>query len=159
LLEGFIGYLKVTDSNVLLSHLQQHSAPGSCIIITAPPRPEDEARSAAKAAAAKPAASAATAAAAQLAEAVAAIDTSAAVAGDGVAADGNTCATSAAVCESSGKGQVEAMKLYHSTFEEPTSTLDRLCAAGWADCRLLTKEQLTAKYGTAHAQPILVGGI
>lgn len=74
-------------SNALLAYLHQHSAPGSHIVITAPPPPADEARSAAAV------------------EASGTADHTAAV-GDG-------------------DGKVEPMKLYHSTFEEPTKTLER----------------------------------
>jgi hypothetical protein len=37
--------------------------------------------------------------------------------------------------------------------------LCRLAAAGWQDCQLLTEQQLSAKYGVEHAQPILIGNV
>ncbi|WIA44585.1 hypothetical protein OEZ86_007308 [Tetradesmus obliquus] len=113
LLEGFIGYLTVPASNALLAHLAIKSAPGSRILITAPPTPD------------------------RLGEA-AAIDNAGAA---------------AAAAES------PKLQLHHSTFEEPTETLSRLAAAGWRDCQLLDEQQLVAKYGVEHAQPILVGSL
>jgi hypothetical protein len=45
------------------------------------------------------------------------------------------------------------------TLPPPLLLLCRLDAAGWGDCQLLTKQQLSAKYGVEHAQPILIGNV
>ncbi|KAF6257665.1 S-adenosyl-L-methionine-dependent methyltransferase [Scenedesmus sp. NREL 46B-D3] len=118
LLEGFIGYLTVPASNALLTHLAAVSAPGSRVLITAPPTPD------------------------RLGEAAAA-DTEAAVPAGAAAA----------------AAEAPKLQLHHSTFEAPTETLNRLAAAGWRGCQLLTEQQLAAKYQVVHAQPILIGSV
>lgn len=101
------GYLTVDAGSALLSHLASRSAPGSSIIVTCPPGPEQKARSAAALAAA--------------------------AAGGGkeptpdAKSTGNAHQADAAAAAAVSVAAVthEPIRLHHSTFEEPTDTLER----------------------------------
>lgn len=170
-LEGFIGYLERQAGNALMQLLAARSAPGSRIIMTAPPTPAEKERGHEAAIAEAAAAPAAAAAAAPAAAGTAPSVESAA--GSGGIADGGSTAAAADAAgaveegfprnslgsgqELSGGERTFKVTLHHSTFEQPTATLARLSAAGWVECTLLTALGLGLKYGVSIAQPIVLG--
>lgn len=104
------GYLSVSASNALLSHIYKHTAPGSRIAITAPPSTEERARSATYA--------------------PTATTPACGPGGDGgIAAASesttNTDGIDSNINNGSGNASVPGLKLYHHTFEEPGETLER----------------------------------
>lgn len=121
------GYLARESGDSLLQHLSTHSAPGSRIIMTAPPTPAERDRGHARAADQHAAADAggnnpqATTAAGGGGQGET---------GEGAVADGNAGAAEAVAAADPGGGGGGGVrpyrpKLKHTVFEEPTDTLAR----------------------------------
>jgi O-methyltransferase involved in polyketide biosynthesis len=131
LLEGFIGYLTVEEGNAVLSWMARVSAPGSVLLMTPPPT-------------------------AQMREEVANMQPQQAQAS---AADSGSSSSAAAPWAFPAGGaspaQQQIHKLHHKTFEELTTTLSRVSAAGWQDVHCTTAEEYAAKYRVPRAQAVI----
>ncbi|GBF94667.1 hypothetical protein Rsub_07403 [Raphidocelis subcapitata] len=53
------------------------------------------------------------------------------------------------------EAEAEGLELHHSTFEEAPETMERARAAGW-EGRIVSRDELAARYGVARAQALLL---